>query len=161
MSDRDLAQNLVGENSEGRDPAAASFFQAPRAQLLFDARVDSTVAFRRWCEGSLFAFPFRGLPRFLHREIDRCTFFEGLSFARQADLAIRDRLAVLLERCVRQTHKTGTRHPAEHFLERVAAQLVAWEQLGEQATGGSRAAGFKLTDDKEYRRSIIIYRRTE
>src|SRR5438128_12517220 len=87
--------------------------------------------------------------RFLHHEIDRCTFFEGLSFARQADLAIRDRLAVLLERCVRQTHKTGTRHPAEHFLERVAAQLVAWEQLGVQATGGSRAAGLKLIDDTE------------
>src|SRR3989454_7418041 len=149
MSDRDPAQNLVSKNSEGRDAAATSFFQAPRAQPLFDARVDSAGGFRRWYGGFLFAFPFRGLPRFLHHEIDRCTFFEGLSFARQADLAIRDRLAVLLERRIRQTHKTGTRRPAEHLLERVAAQLVAWEQLGVQAAGGSRAAGLKLIDDTE------------
>ena len=126
-----------------------SFLQAPRAQCLFDARVDRTGGFRRWCGGFLFAFPFRELPRFLHHEIDWCTFFEGLSFAGQADLAIRDRLAVLLERRVRQTHKTGTRHPAEHLLERVAAQLVAWEQLGVQAAGGSRAAELKFIDDTE------------
>src|SRR5207245_7236819 len=102
MSDLNIAQNLVGENSEGRDSAATSFFQAPRAQCLFDARVDRTGGFRSWCGGFLFAFPFRELPRFLHHEIDWRTFFEGLAFGRQAELAIRDRLAILLERRVRK-----------------------------------------------------------
>src|SRR5438094_8709029 len=117
MSDRDLAQNLVGENSEGRDPAATSFFQAPRAQSLFDARVDRTGGFRRWRGGVLFAFPFRGLPRFLHHEIDWCTVFEGLSFAAQAELAIRDRIAVLLQQVVWKTRKTSTRTPADDHPE--------------------------------------------
>src|ERR1019366_9914173 len=57
-----------------------------------------------------------------------------MAHARQADLAIRDLLAILFKHGIRKAHKSRARHRSQHLFERVTAHRLARKQLAVQFT---------------------------